>query len=609
MRSAFEYRMITATPFEIESGGIGYGPGTLPGYLRGLVPMKSAPSPMSSPTAERGFLASLKSSLANAGLGGKLNADSDSAPSSPDSSSPDPPRYDIGLLSHRLTLAAGTSLQSPLSPAIDASKQSTSSQLRMPTTDLNGMGREESIVPSATVSECGNEKASGTVRTQRGTSSVPFEKGHKCGQADAGISAATPALAATIAEITAPVPSPVQSRTPHLTPDHSQSLPEFEVPTANASEIPITVPEGSGARVAGSVTRAADGALIADPTQLRETRAPQSHVEPLSHPVEKPQSGVSEDFSVDNSAIHAVSQGAESRSVGPPNHGIQINATRLPKGNEAAPAQMSTLTDSSQSLSTTANKRAAPSPDTSNKSRIVQAPKVPASRFESAATSLTAHGTAAATEDANPIVQSQQHLSSTRSPSFAAQEVSTNAESVKPEPAPSVRDNAGAAAGDPFVALDRASIAVAPTWTHAGARQAEAGFQDPALGWVGVRAQVDTAGIHASLIPGSAEAAQTLSGHLMGLNDYLEHREAPVHTVTVAAPEGHSNETGIDQSGAQSGGQHQGREESSGHGVATEFNPSPLRTNGDRASSQSRRETEVSSGGLLPGGAYISVFA
>ncbi len=91
-----------------------------------------------------------------------------------------------------------------------------------------------------------------------------------------------------------------------------------------------------------------------------------------------------------------------------------------------------------------------------------------------------------------------------------------------------------------FAALDTGSSPGTTTWVHAGTRSAEAGFQDPTLGWVGVRADASGGGVHASLVPGSAEAAVTLGGHLAGLNSYLAEQHTPVDSITLAAPEDRS---------------------------------------------------------------------
>ena len=113
-----------------------------------------------------------------------------------------------------------------------------------------------------------------------------------------------------------------------------------------------------------------------------------------------------------------------------------------------------------------------------------------------------------------------------------------------------------AAPQETFAALDAGSGVGTPNWIHADGRRAEAGFQDPALGWVGVRADLSGGSVHAALVPGSTEAAQALSGHLAGLNAYLAEQQTPVATLTMAAPGTSGTETGVDQSMRQSAGQH-----------------------------------------------------
>jgi len=97
---------------------------------------------------------------------------------------------------------------------------------------------------------------------------------------------------------------------------------------------------------------------------------------------------------------------------------------------------------------------------------------------------------------------------------------------------------------DPFNALDAAHFAP-HAWIRAGAHQAEAGYLDPALGWVSVRAEAATNGVHAALVPASGEAAQVLGSHLAGLNAYLsEHQREPA-TVTMSAPQDGRDGSGI----------------------------------------------------------------
>ncbi len=92
-------------------------------------------------------------------------------------------------------------------------------------------------------------------------------------------------------------------------------------------------------------------------------------------------------------------------------------------------------------------------------------------------------------------------------------------------------------ARETFATLDAEPATANSTWVHAGSHQAEAGFQDPGIGWVGVRAQVSANGVHAAVVPSSIEAAQSLSCHLAGLNSHLAQHYASVEPVTLAVPE------------------------------------------------------------------------
>jgi hypothetical protein len=120
-------------------------------------------------------------------------------------------------------------------------------------------------------------------------------------------------------------------------------------------------------------------------------------------------------------------------------------------------------------------------------------------------------------------------------------------------------------ARETFAALDGEPPSGGFSLTHAGANRAEAGFEDPTLGWVGVRADLDGGGVHASLVPGSAEAAQTLGSHLAGLNAYLAERHPAVAAVTVAGHEnGGSPASAHTGSGTQSDSQSSAQQDSAG---------------------------------------------
>lgn len=126
------------------------------------------------------------------------------------------------------------------------------------------------------------------------------------------------------------------------------------------------------------------------------------------------------------------------------------------------------------------------------------------------------------------------------------------------------KSSAGPAGEATFAALDSTSGSAAPSWTHVSARHAEAGFQDPSLGWVSVRADVNAGAVHATVVPGSADAAQTLGGHMAGLNSYLSDEHAHVETLTLAVPESKDAWTATGQGSGQ--GMNQGANQEAGQG-------------------------------------------
>lgn len=159
--------------------------------------------------------------------------------------------------------------------------------------------------------------------------------------------------------------------------------------------------------------------------------------------------------------------------------------------------------------------------------------------------------------------QESSKISAARTPSqkTAAQHISLPAQGLNPSAAQpvsiaTVRENAVAAqaapirgadsthgapgaqparGGDVFAALDGES-APAATWIHAGPQRAEAGYLDPSLGWVGVRAEFSANALHANIVPATAEAAQMLNTHLAGLNAYMaDHPTAAA--VSMGAPD------------------------------------------------------------------------
>lgn len=115
----------------------------------------------------------------------------------------------------------------------------------------------------------------------------------------------------------------------------------------------------------------------------------------------------------------------------------------------------------------------------------------------------------------------------------------------------------GGSAQAAFTALDSASPSTATAWTRTNAHAAEAGYQDPALGWVSVRAQQDTTGLHATVVPVSQDAAQSLGTHLAGLQTYLSEHRTPVDSLTIASPDASASGFNLNQGmNSQSGQNH-----------------------------------------------------
>jgi hypothetical protein len=125
---------------------------------------------------------------------------------------------------------------------------------------------------------------------------------------------------------------------------------------------------------------------------------------------------------------------------------------------------------------------------------------------------------------------------------------------------------ASSAGKDAFAALDREQDNPTVRWLHATPQRAEAGFRDPSLGWVSVRAQADRSGVRAFVVPESPDAAQVLKHHLGALNAQLADGHTIVHTVTMSAPEENSRGGGLsggmpDQKDSEAGARQKSPEE------------------------------------------------
>jgi len=165
-------------------------------------------------------------------------------------------------------------------------------------------------------------------------------------------------------------------------------------------------------------------------------------------------------------------------------------------------------------------------------------------------------------------------------------------------------------AGETFTALDT-DAAHGASWLHAGTHSAEAGFEDPALGWVSVRADLAAGGVQAAVVPGTAEAAQALSPHMAGLNSYLNDQRSPVHTLTLSAPGGDSlahQQAGNQGAGNQEAPGQSGGESPAYRGAAGQQTAPPV-----PAAAQTGTSAAPTAGDAIPfvprAGASISLFA
>jgi hypothetical protein len=172
-----------------------------------------------------------------------------------------------------------------------------------------------------------------------------------------------------------------------------------------------------------------------------------------------------------------------------------------------------------------------------------------------------------------------------------------------------------------FATLDAVSATGKPILIHAAPQRAEAGFHDPALGWVGVRADTSGGAVHAELVPGSADAAQALGSHLAGLNAYLAEHHTPVETLTLSLPESEGAELGGGQSAGQGAEQGAGQGTQPGSGQQTGQEPAQGAESGSPSvAAMHSTALPAASAGLLgglhgstpagrPGGVHISVMA
>lgn len=285
---------------------------------------------------------------------------------------------------------------------------------------------------------------------------------------------------------------------------------------------------------------------------------------------------------------------AESYSFPPQTHNFLAQPTAA---QSASPDAGTSRAATQNTAADAAGNSASASSITSRYPAAADDKKAVAGRVEPSSLSSSIH--AAATASPEHGVSSQ---SATASLDAAAQsrgqaELKSSAGTAAPSSAAASPDS-----HDPFAELDSGTTPASPSWIRAGAHSAEAGYQDPSLGWVGVRAEVSGGDIHASLVPGSADAAQVLSSHLAGLNSYLAEQHAPVATLTMSTSAESQRDAGAGQ-GAQQQEQNHGSGAQTQPATAAPASTAAARTAATADSDSGPIET------VNPASRYVSVMA
>ena len=164
-----------------------------------------------------------------------------------------------------------------------------------------------------------------------------------------------------------------------------------------------------------------------------------------------------------------------------------------------------------------------------------------------------------------------------------------------------------------FTALESGNRAENGTfgWSRGGHIQAEAGYQDPVLGWVGVRAVTSGGIVHATLVPPSQDAAQALSGHMAGLHTYLAENHTPVETLNLA-PFGRDSQDLTQNTGQgmhHGAGQHAGHDNVSEPAQDSQSSRHAIGRDAPRTRSISNEAPTLSSAARNSRGIHISVMA
>jgi hypothetical protein len=142
-------------------------------------------------------------------------------------------------------------------------------------------------------------------------------------------------------------------------------------------------------------------------------------------------------------------------------------------------------------------------------------------------------------------------------------------------------------------------------WIHTGSHRAEAGFEDPSFGWIGVRAERDSGGLRAVLVPSSNDAEEALNAHLSGLNAHLANNHIQMPPVTVSSAHDRSFDSSFDAN-AQHGSD---RQRGNADKPAAQERLARGESGGNGSHDSDRNLTFFAMGNRASGGSYVSLVA
>lgn len=169
---------------------------------------------------------------------------------------------------------------------------------------------------------------------------------------------------------------------------------------------------------------------------------------------------------------------------------------------------------------------------------------------------------------------------------------------------PSANNAEDSTAQDTFSALDASAAAPHVSWTQAGTQRAEAGYADPDLGWVSVRADLHGGSVHATVIASSSDSATTLGAELAGLNAHLAAQQIPVEPVTMAATSGQSMNL---SDAMQQGSSQNSRDDNRQSDASAEVSPLPNIASGGAAIHDATLRSDLLASQFIETGTHISV--